>query len=123
MLHFIGKQKIRRAVETVKAHIPFPSTLGRICPQFCERACHRRQSEEEAVSICALKRYVGDRDLGTNAPYVPPRGKPSGKKVAIVGAGPCGLSSAYYLGVVYLESSTAWWGLRDGLIFVWRGGW
>ncbi|MFA4873898.1 MAG: FAD-dependent oxidoreductase, partial [bacterium] len=52
---------------------------------------------DDAVSICFLKRYIADEDLKRPSPYVPPVGKSTGKKVAIVGAGPAGLSAAFYL--------------------------
>lgn len=84
------------ALVTVKRHIPLPAVLGRICPAPCERPC-RRRAHDEAVSICLLKRIVADRDLASDQPYLPPCKDSSGRKVAVVGAGPAGLSAAYYL--------------------------
>ena len=72
--------------------LPFPATFGRICPSPCEEAC-RRQIAEEPVQIRHMKRFLGDRDAG----YVPPCEPGTGKRVAVVGGGPAGLSCAYFL--------------------------
>lgn len=95
MLRQIGAGQLREAAITVKEHIPLPAVLGRICPAPCEKVCRRAQADE-AVSICLLKRYVADTDLA-GKPWMPEKKKPTGKRVTIVGAGPCGLSAAYYL--------------------------
>jgi ferredoxin len=84
------------AIATVKADIPLGAVLGRICPAPCEKVC-RRKFHDAAVSVCLLKRFVADWDLAQPQPYLPPRRPPTGKRVAVVGAGPAGLSAAYYL--------------------------
>ncbi len=86
----------RQALAVIKESIPFPGTLGRICARYCERVCRRRESDQ-AIAICALKRFAADVDVGAGEPYVPPRGKSTGRRVAVVGAGPAGLSATYYL--------------------------
>jgi len=86
----------RGAIALIKERIPLPAALGRICPRYCENVCRRRESEE-AIAICALKRYAADADLASGDPYVPDRAAPTGRKVAVVGAGPAGLSAAFYL--------------------------
>jgi ferredoxin len=96
MLRQIAAGSLREAIETVKADIPLPAVLGRICPAPCEKGCRRAQ-HDAAVTICLLKRHVADVDLASAEPYIPPRGPGSGKTVAVVGAGPTGLSAAYYL--------------------------
>jgi len=96
MLRQIAAGQMRDAIETVKADIPLPAVLGRICPAPCEKGCRRTQ-HDAAVTICLLKRHVADVDLASAEPYMPPRGRRSGKTVAIVGAGPTGLAAAYYL--------------------------
>ena len=96
MIRQIAAGKLRDAIITVKKDIPLPAVLGRICPKPCEQVCRRAQFDK-AVSICLLKRYVADIDLQSEKPYVPTRCKNRNKKVAIVGAGPAGLSAAYYL--------------------------
>lgn len=84
------------AIKLIKETLPFPASLGRVCPRPCETEC-RRLCSDDAVSICFLKRYIADVDLMRPEPYVPSVGAPTGKKVAIVGAGPAGLSAAFYL--------------------------
>jgi len=86
----------RQALAVIKERIPLPGVLGRICARYCERTCRRRESEE-AIAICAMKRFPADADMACETPYVPPRRPATGKRVAIVGAGPAGLSAAYYL--------------------------
>lgn len=96
MNRLIAKGDFAKALEVVKRDIALPSILGRICPAPCEGACRRKQVDD-AVAICALKRFVGDEDLTGGNPYQPHLEVPSGKKIAIIGAGPAGLSVAYYL--------------------------
>ena len=96
MIRQIGQGDLRGALITVKQRIALPAVLGRICPELCEHGC-RRALKDGAVSICLLKRYVADADLASPQPYLPPCKPPTGKRVAIVGAGPAGLSAAYYL--------------------------
>jgi len=96
MLRQITAQNAREAIVTVKHDIALPAVLGRICPKPCEKGC-RRGAADGAVAVCQLKRFAADLDLAGDHPYVPPCEPPSGKRVAIIGAGPTGLSAAYYL--------------------------
>lgn len=96
MNRLIAKGDFAKALEVVKRDIALPSILGRICPAPCEAGCRRKQVDE-AVSICLLKRSAGDDDLKANPAYTPPMEPLSGKKVAVIGAGPAGLAAAYYL--------------------------
>jgi NADPH-dependent 2,4-dienoyl-CoA reductase/sulfur reductase-like enzyme len=84
------------AIATIKEAIPLPATLGRICPELCEKGC-RRKVHDGAVSICRLKREAADRDLAGGMPYRPLVAPATGKRVAVIGAGPAGLTAAYYL--------------------------
>ncbi len=84
-----------------KRTIPFPSTLGRVCPAPCEEHC-RRDEVEEAIAIRDSHRYAGDQVLKAQAegvkPPLPFDQQPStGKRVAVIGSGPTGMSAAYYL--------------------------
>ena len=99
MLRQIAAGKFREAIATVKRDIALPAMLGRICPAPCEKVC-RRGDHDGAVSICLLKRLVADVDLASDDPYLPACKPSTGKRVAIVGAGPTGLSAAYYLRAV-----------------------
>ncbi|MDP2644614.1 MAG: FAD-dependent oxidoreductase [Desulfobacterales bacterium] len=84
------------AVHTIKERNPLLLTCGRVCPHPCEDYC-RRGVEDEAVSINQLKRFVADREMNSGT-RLPVRCAPeTGKKVAIIGAGPAGLSCAYFL--------------------------
>ncbi|ASQ89909.1 glutamate synthase subunit beta [Prosthecochloris sp. GSB1] len=92
----IARNEDAEAIRIIKDTIPLPGILGRICPAPCEDEC-RRHGVDEPVSICALKRFAADRDRESAAPYVPPREAGTGKTVAVIGAGPAGLSAAYHL--------------------------
>ncbi len=96
MIEQIAEGRPDLAIATVKRDIALPAVLGRICPAPCEKVC-RRAGCDGAVSICLLKRFAADADLNLENPYLPVCRGSAGKKVAIVGAGPAGLSAAYYL--------------------------
>ncbi len=74
---------------------PFPATMGRVCPAPCETGCNRNDVEDY-VGINAVEHYVGDWAI-ENDLKLPGAGKATGKKVAVVGGGPAGLSAAYFL--------------------------
>jgi len=94
----IANGQYKESVALIKEQLPIPACIGRICPHPCETEC-RRQLVDESVSIAKLKAFVADVDLYDDAedPYLPEIAKPTGKKVAIVGSGPAGLSAAYFL--------------------------
>ncbi len=86
----------REAVRIIKEKIPIPASIGRVCPHPCEHDC-RRQMVEEPLSIAYLKAFAADRDLESDTPYTAEAAPATGKKVAVIGGGPAGLSAAYYL--------------------------
>ena len=86
----------RKALELIKHDMPLPAILGRVCTRPCEEAC-RRQLVEKELAICHLKRYAADHVSDSGDEYVPECAPSTGKKVAVVGAGPSGLTAAYYL--------------------------
>lgn len=91
----IAEGRYKEALELIKEKIPLPASIGRVCPHPCETAC-RRGLVEEPVSIANLKRFAADVDLdGEN--WKPQCENATGKKVAVIGAGPYGLSMAYFL--------------------------
>ncbi len=96
MNRLIAKGEFAKALQVVKRDIALPAVLGRICPAPCEAGCRRKQVDS-AVAICHLKQFVADEDLKLAEPFQPEIFSSTGKKVAIVGAGPAGLSAAYYL--------------------------
>lgn len=83
------------AVRIIKEKLPFPSSIGRVCPHPCETAC-RRKLVEEPISIAYLKYFAGD-NVRHSGYFIPEKAKPSGKRVGIIGGGPAGLTAAYYL--------------------------
>jgi len=84
----------QEAIRLIKETNPLPLICGRVCVRKCEVAC-RRGRVEEAVAINDLKRYVADWDLAH--PYIPELKSRNGKRVAVVGGGPSGLTCAYFL--------------------------
>jgi len=89
----------REAVRIIKERIPLPASVGRVCPHPCEDHC-RRQLVEQPLSIAYLKAFAADNDLASDDPFKPVVAPATGKKVAIVGGGPAGLSAAYQLAVL-----------------------
>lgn len=88
----IANGEAEEAIKVIKKDNPLPRSIGRVCPHPCEDAC-RRSHLEGAVSICSLKRFAGDE----YSDYIPECEKKNGKKIAVVGGGPAGLSCAYFL--------------------------
>ena len=79
------------AAALVREELPFPGILGRVCPRYCEPVC-RRGDVDEPIAICALHRAAADHSKARLS-----RGASSGRRVAVVGAGPAGLSAAWFL--------------------------
>src|SRR6056297_1348826 len=96
MNRLLAEGKFSEALQVVKQDIALPAVFGRICPAPCEGACRRKQVDS-AVSICLLKRYAGDHDLERATSWMPEKAPSTGKKIAVIGAGPAGLAAAYYL--------------------------
>jgi formate dehydrogenase major subunit len=92
----IANGQYHEAVKVIKETLPLPLSIGRVCPAFCEKEC-RRQIVEEPIAIRQLKRYAADEDLGDVWNYIPEKLPAKGKKIAIIGAGPSGLTCGYYL--------------------------
>ncbi len=93
----IASGENERAIERIYERLALPGSLGRVCPRLCEESCRRCDYDREGLAIGALHRYASDRNLAAARPAVPRKDPPSGKRVAIVGAGPAGLSAAFYL--------------------------
>lgn len=92
----IANGQYKEALALIKEQLPLPASIGRVCPHPCEDAC-RRQLVEEPVSIAWLKSFVADIDLKDDNAFLPEIKPATGKKVAIIGGGPSGLTTAYYL--------------------------
>jgi len=107
-LALIARGAYTEAVEVIKERLPLPGVIGRVCPHPCETAC-RRSLVDDPIPICALKRFAADQEMFGSDKFIPQVKPSTGKKVAIVGAGPGGLAAAYYLcreghGVTLFES-------------------
>ncbi len=92
----VGQARYREAYDLIHDALPFPSVCGRVCNHLCETACTRGQLDQ-AVNIMALKHYLADWAFDhqeENDGDPPPEREPTGKKVAIIGAGPAGLTAA-----------------------------
>jgi formate dehydrogenase major subunit len=87
---------ISHAMQVISERLMLAGSLGRVCPRLCEKEC-RRCDLDQGLAIGALHRYAADLDGAKPHPYLPARAPASGKNVAIIGAGPAGLSAAYYL--------------------------
>jgi len=96
---YIEEIKDRRhdeSLATIRSYMPIPAVCGRVCPHPCEAGC-RRALVDEPVSIMVMKRVASDHEwLHHKQPPMIPKA-PTGKKVMVVGAGPAGLTCAYYL--------------------------
>lgn len=95
MMRQIETNDMSAAIKTIKQDIALPAVLGYICSAPCENAC-RRNFIDEAASICMLKRTVALDDLAQSQSYTPEKKAATGKTVAIIGAGPTGLATAFY---------------------------
>ena len=92
----IAAGKYKEALKLIKKDNPFPIVCGRVCNHPCETACMRGKVEEP-IDIMHLKRFVADLDLKDETRFIPEKKESKGKKIAVVGAGPAGLTCAYYL--------------------------
>ncbi len=94
-LELIAQGQNREAARLVKEVLPFPYILGLTCPAPCQEVCRRGLVEEE-IAICRMHGFAAEQCI-EDPPTPWPQEAPTGKKVAIVGAGPAGLTAAYYL--------------------------
>ncbi len=90
--------KYKEALELIKRENPFPAVCGRICPRKCESECTRGDIDEP-VAIDEIKKFIAEQDLNADNRYVPKLMHEYGKKIAVIGGGPSGLSCAFYLAI------------------------
>ena len=94
--------RYQEALELIKKENPFPAVCGRICNKACEAAC-TRNIVDSSVAIDDIKKFIAEKDLDAEHRYVPKLlnqiGRPYTEKIAVIGAGPAGMSCAYYLAV------------------------
>jgi NADH-quinone oxidoreductase subunit F len=94
-VRFISEGKYDQAVAAIREKLPFPSICGHVCPHPCETKCRRGQVDE-AIAIRALKRFAAEKGNGLWKAKAKVAAS-TGKRLAIVGSGPAGLTAAYYL--------------------------
>ncbi len=101
-IRLASEGRYAEALELIKKEIPFPAVCGRICNKKCEEACTRGELDAP-VAIDEIKKFIAEQELDAKTRYVPKMvnqiGKPYPEKIAVIGAGPAGLSCAYYLAV------------------------
>ncbi|MFA6830040.1 MAG: FAD-dependent oxidoreductase, partial [Bacilli bacterium] len=96
-IRLAAQGKYKEALELIKHENPFPAVCGRICPHNCETHCSR-SCVDNAVAIDDVKKFIAEQELKPETRFIPAkRYDYSDKKIAIIGAGPAGLSCAYYL--------------------------
>ena len=99
-LKLAAQGRYEDALDLIRTENPLPAVCGRICNKKCEQEC-TRGGVDEAVAIDEVKRFIADHDLNAETRRIPKMvnqiGRPYTEKIAIIGAGPAGLSCAYYL--------------------------
>ncbi|NCB74987.1 MAG: FAD-dependent oxidoreductase [Clostridia bacterium] len=96
-IRLAAQGKYAEALDLIKKENPFPAVCGRICPHACESECTRGEIDQP-IAIDEIKKFIADQELRADVRFVPKkRHDYSDKKIAVVGAGPAGLSCAYYL--------------------------
>lgn len=96
MIRQIEGGRLDEATATVRAALPLPAVLGRLCNHPCEKGC-RRGAGDDPAAIRELERFVADRDNALPEPQLPPVAEPTNRRVAVIGAGPTGLAAATFL--------------------------
>ncbi|MDY6392409.1 MAG: FAD-dependent oxidoreductase [Bacilli bacterium] len=104
-LKLAAQGRYEEALALIKKNNPFPAVCGRVCNKRCEDAC-TRGTIDKAIAIDAVKKFLAERDLDPKTRYIPEKEIPAApvgfefpQKIAIIGAGPAGLSAAYYLAI------------------------
>ncbi|MHB9072270.1 MAG: FAD-dependent oxidoreductase [Desulfobaccales bacterium] len=112
--------RYQESLNVIMETMPLPGTLGRICPAPCETQC-RRSEVDSPLAVCQLKRFAADQVDWDTLPVPPIESKPETEKVAIIGAGPAGLSAAYFLAkkgyhpIIFEKAPFAGGMLRSGI--------
>jgi NADPH-dependent glutamate synthase beta subunit-like oxidoreductase len=94
----IEQGRYEEGLKLIKEEMPFPAICGRICPHPCESHCNRGRIDKP-IAIESLKRFLADMDLARETQYIPEKKGSRNEKVAVIGAGPAGLTVAYYLAI------------------------
>jgi NADPH-dependent glutamate synthase beta subunit-like oxidoreductase len=109
----IADRKFAESLATIRQKLPFPSSIGRVCPHPCEGECNRGH-KDEPISICFLKRFVADHEEKNGVtPRVQLPEKRYPEKTAVIGGGPSGLTCAYHLALFGYENVTVFEALPE----------
>ena len=90
--------KYKEALELIRKENPLPAVCGRICNRRCEFECTRGDIDQP-IAIDEIKKFIADQELNPATRFIPEKMHDYGKKIAIIGSGPAGLSCAYYLAI------------------------
>lgn len=96
MIRRVYRGDLRGAAQTVRTHMPFPGILGKVCPAPCQKGCRRAQVDS-TVAIRNLHLQVALTDLSSGKPWLPTPAPATGRRVAVVGAGPAGMAAAWFV--------------------------
>ncbi|MDD5824119.1 MAG: FAD-dependent oxidoreductase [Firmicutes bacterium] len=98
-LKLAAQGKYREALELIKKENPFPAVCGSICHRYCESECTRGEFDSP-VAIDEVKKFIAEQELKSENRFVPEKYYNYGHKVAVIGAGPAGMTCAYYLAIL-----------------------
>ena len=98
-IRLASQGKYKEALELIKKENPLPAVCGAICNHRCEDACTRGLIDEP-VAIDDIKKFIAEQELNAQSRFVPEKEFKEGKRIAVIGSGPAGLSCAYYLAVL-----------------------
>lgn len=98
-LNLAAQGKYREALELIKKENPFPAVCGSICHRYCESECTRGEFDQP-VAIDEVKKFIAEQELKSENRFVPEKYYTYGEKIAVIGAGPAGLTAAYYLSIL-----------------------
>ena len=97
-LMLASQGRYTEALELIKKENPLPAVCGRICPRKCEAVCTRGDIDTP-VAIDEVKKFIAEKDLDSKTRYIPKKIYDYGKKIAVIGSGPAGISCAFYLAI------------------------